>query len=96
MNIADSPVSIIIFTLTILISIYTIYKNQNLYFKLLLNPRAVIYEKKYYQLITSGFLHADIMHLIFNMLTFYFFGFQLESYIGSLNFFMILSRSVSS
>jgi len=27
-----------------------------------------------YRLITSGFLHADLMHLLFNMLTFYFFG----------------------
>ncbi len=25
--------------------------------------------------VCSGFVHADLMHLIFNMMTFYFFGF---------------------
>nr|MCU0335860.1 rhomboid family intramembrane serine protease [Chitinophagaceae bacterium] len=29
---------------------------------------------QYWRLLTSGFLHADYMHLIFNMLTLYFFG----------------------
>lgn len=31
-------------------------------------------EKQYYRWITSGFLHADWTHLIFNMFTFFFFG----------------------
>ncbi len=34
--------------------------------------------KQYYRMITSGFLHADWMHLIFNMLTLYFFGRNIE------------------
>ncbi len=34
--------------------------------------------KQYYRFITSGFLHADYMHLIFNMFTFYFFGQNVE------------------
>lgn len=35
-------------------------------------------DKQYYRFITSGFLHADWMHLIFNMFTLYFFGRNLE------------------
>ncbi len=34
----------------------------------------------------SGFVHADLMHLIFNMMTFYFFAFPLERYIGTVRF----------
>lgn len=33
--------------------------------------------------ITSGFVHADLPHLIFNMLTFFFFGLPLERRIGT-------------
>ena len=35
-------------------------------------------DKEYYRFVTSGFLHADWMHLIFNMFTLYFFGRNLE------------------
>jgi len=31
-------------------------------------------KKQYYRFITSGFIHGDYMHLIFNMFTLYFFG----------------------
>jgi membrane associated rhomboid family serine protease len=31
-------------------------------------------------------MHADLMHLLFNMMTFYFFAFELERYIGTAHF----------
>ena len=37
-------------------------------------------------IVTSGFVHADLPHLIFNMVTFYFFAFPLERQIGSARF----------
>lgn len=89
MDIGNSPVAVTIFAITIVISLYTLYKNNKLYFDWILSPPKVYYEKKYYLLLTSGFLHADLMHLMFNMLTFYFFGFQLEQVIGSVNFLII-------
>ncbi len=98
MDIGSSPVAVVLFVITIAISLYTIYRNNLLYFKWLLSPVRVVREKKYYLLITSGFLHADLMHLLFNMLTFYFFGFRLEQAIGSVNFLLIyfLSMILSS
>jgi membrane associated rhomboid family serine protease len=39
-------------------------------------------QKEFHTLVTSGFVHGDVMHLLFNMLTFYFFAFNLERYIG--------------
>ncbi|PKL84652.1 MAG: rhomboid family intramembrane serine protease [Ignavibacteriae bacterium HGW-Ignavibacteriae-1] len=89
MDIENSPVAIVIFAVTVLISLYTLYKNNKLYYAWVLSPPKVVHEKKFYLLITSGFLHADLMHLLFNMLTFYFFGFALEQIIGSLNFLII-------
>ncbi|MCO5252661.1 MAG: rhomboid family intramembrane serine protease [Candidatus Kapabacteria bacterium] len=89
MDIGNSPVAIVIFAVTVLISLYTLYKNNKLYYSWVLSPPKVVHEKKFYLLITSGFLHADLMHLLFNMLTFYFFGFKLEQMIGSVNFLII-------
>jgi membrane associated rhomboid family serine protease len=35
---------------------------------------------EYYRWLTSGFLHGDLMHLIFNMLTLYYFGTYVEAW----------------
>ncbi|HEY4540118.1 MAG TPA: rhomboid family intramembrane serine protease, partial [Faecalibacter sp.] len=34
----------------------------------------IINRKEHYRILSSGFLHVDMMHLIFNMLTLYFFA----------------------
>jgi membrane associated rhomboid family serine protease len=51
--------------------------------KFLFNVGEILHRKKeYIRLLSSGFLHADWMHLIFNMLTFYFFGPLIETVFG--------------
>ena len=42
-----------------------------------------------YTALTSGFLHADLPHLIFNMITFWYFGVPLERVIGSARFALL-------
>lgn len=44
---------------------------------------------EYYRLITSGFLHADILHISFNMYALYVLGSQLESYLGKYKYVII-------
>lgn len=46
------------------------------------------------RMISSGFLHADIMHLAFNMLTLYFFAPVVISYLGALWFLLIYFGSL--
>jgi len=43
-------------------------------------PPAVHIRHQYYRFVTCGFIHADMLHLAFNMITFYFFGRALEVY----------------
>ena len=83
--IIETPVASLIFLFTIITSIYA-FSNPDLYGKFMLNPYNVSRRHRVYTLITSGLIHADWMHLIFNMMTFFFFAFQLERIIGSLNF----------
>jgi len=52
----------------------------------LLRPYLVARGTGYTGLITSGFVHADIGHLVFNLITFYSFGFPLERVIGTTRF----------
>jgi len=44
---------------------------------------------EYYRLISSGFLHADIFHIAFNMYALYVLGSQLESYLGKCKYTII-------
>lgn len=57
------------------------FRNEQLLNKLLLWPAIMKDPKELYRLLTAGFVHADSMHLIFNMLTLYFFGSYLEHYL---------------
>jgi len=88
-----APVACIIFAVTIAISLFSFY-NDDLYTRFILQPYRVSKGKYLYTLITSGFIHADWMHLLFNMMTFYFFAFQLEITIGHWQFGLLYGLSL--
>jgi membrane associated rhomboid family serine protease len=46
-----------------------------------MNPYKVHTDNQYFRFITSGFIHGDWMHLIFNMIALYSFGSNLEYYL---------------
>ena len=60
---------------------------------LLFWPYKIKREGQLYRFITHGALHADAMHLIFNMISFYSFGVALENYLF-LAIFGEMSRAV--
>lgn len=61
---------------------------------LLLHPYRVVRERCYFTLLTSGFVHNDWLHLIFNAVTFYFFAIPLEQIVGVEFFLMIYFGSL--
>lgn len=67
--------------ITVAISIAA-FKNESLVNKLILWPRYMHDPQEYYRLLTSGFIHADWNHLIFNMVSLYFIGSSAESILG--------------
>lgn len=89
----ETPVSSIIFLLNILLSLWA-FNNPNLYGKFMLHPYSISKGKNVYQILTSGFIHKDWSHLLFNMLTFYFFAFNLEKVIGHFPFGMVYMGSL--
>jgi membrane associated rhomboid family serine protease len=48
-----------------------------------LRPYWLVRNSEYWRLLSSGFVHANLSHLFFNLLTYYFFAFALERRIGT-------------
>lgn len=70
------------------------FSNARLFDRLKFNTYAILQQKQWDRLITSAFLHADWMHLIFNMLTFYFFAPFIIMYLGVVKFLLIYFGSI--
>lgn len=94
MDFQATPMSFILLIVNVAVSLYAMYGNNSLYSKLILCPYEFFRERNYYTLITSGFIHADTQHLLFNMFSFYFFAFTLESIVGSIDFTLIYFGSL--
>lgn len=69
----------IIIVITVLTS-FAAWRDSSLMYKLIHNPYTVERNKEYWRLLTCGFIHADYIHLAFNMYSFYLFGGFIEQY----------------
>jgi membrane associated rhomboid family serine protease len=69
----------ILIAFTALISIPA-FNNHDWFLKLQFNAYQVVHRRQCYRLLTHGFLHANWMHLIVNMMVLFFFGPHVESY----------------
>lgn len=81
--------ALIIFVITIATSLLGLFGNPKIIDRSLFRPYWFLRRKEYDTIVLSGLVHADLLHLIFNMMTFYFFGFLLERAIGSLHFLLL-------
>lgn len=83
-------ITYILIFINIALYIYMIISNKyDYYADLLCNYGPYIRDGEYYRLITSMFVHGDILHLGFNMYALYIIGKQVESYLGKYKFIII-------
>jgi membrane associated rhomboid family serine protease len=80
--IQTAPVASLIFLVTIISSIAA-FTNPQMHRDWMLHPYSFVHRKRYQTLITSGLIHGDWGHLIFNMVTFFYFAFGLEEVMSS-------------
>lgn len=59
------------------------FNDNALFNRMIFWVRRVREEREWYRLITSNFFHASWVHLLFNMMSFYFFAGNLESAFGA-------------
>ncbi|RMZ58400.1 rhomboid family intramembrane serine protease [Chryseobacterium nematophagum] len=84
---------ILIIIATAIIS-FIAFNNISIFEKYKFNVGAIQNRKEYIRLLSAGFLHADIMHLVFNMLTLYFFGPIVVQGFGNIGFLIIYFGSI--
>lgn len=77
--ISGSPITIFLIAANVIISLIG-FSNAGFVDKTILWPYRIKRETQFYRMITSGFLHADFVHLFFNMFTLFFFGRAVEIY----------------
>ena len=70
-------VTLILIIITAAASFYG-WNNTAIQNKWMFNPFAVYHNKQYYRFLSSGFIHSNTVHLLFNMIALYFFGGVLE------------------
>ncbi|MFT6879155.1 MAG: membrane associated rhomboid family serine protease [Algoriphagus sp.] len=76
-------ITVIIIIATVLASIQA-WRDTSLRNKWIHNAYSANKNKEYFRLLTSGFIHADYMHLFFNMYALYLFGDYVEQYFSYL------------
>jgi membrane associated rhomboid family serine protease len=74
----EITVTIVIIAVTAIVSFIAL-SNQALLNKLIFYPPAVTERNEWYRFFTSGIIHADLPHLIFNMYALYLFGTGVEN-----------------
>jgi membrane associated rhomboid family serine protease len=70
------------------------FNNSSIFEKYKFNVGAIQNKKEYIRLLSAGFLHADIMHLLFNMMTLYFFGPIVMEGFGNIGFIIVYFGSI--
>ena len=86
MNFDRTPASVLILGAILVMSALALWVAPALLDRNLLRPYWLIRRRQYDTIITSGFIHGDFGHLLFNSLTLYFFGPGLERLMGTPKF----------
>lgn len=85
-------------TLLLLISIagfsFLGFRNPALTARCLLHPWVMFRQHQYERLLLSGFLHADLMHLLFNLIALYAVSMHIEVAVGTTSFLFIYFGSL--
>lgn len=88
-----NTILLIIIGITVAMS-FIAFNNIQIFEKYKFNISAISTRKEYIRLLSSGFLHSDTMHLLFNMMTLYFFGPIVIASFGEISFLIIYLISI--
>jgi membrane associated rhomboid family serine protease len=58
------------------------------------NPQAILADKQFYRMLTSGLIHADWPHFIFNAFSFYCFARVIEEQLGARSLLLIYGAAI--
>lgn len=79
----------IILALTSITSLLGLYFFPKIIEQSMFRPYWLLRKKQYDSIFMSGFVHVNLIHLLFNMVTFYFFAFPMERVLGTTQFVLL-------
>lgn len=82
-------VTYILIAANVLVSLLALYVAPVIFKRGMMRPYRVVREHSWYELISSGFIHAGLGHLFLNMFVLFFFGLVLERSIGREHFLIL-------
>jgi membrane associated rhomboid family serine protease len=85
----EAPVTLILLVLNVLIGVYTMFVDASPIGQMAFRPYGFWHRREYWRLFSAGFVHAGGTHLLFNMVTLYFFGPSIEGLLGPARFLAI-------
>jgi membrane associated rhomboid family serine protease len=86
LNFDQTPASMLILGAILVMSALALWVAPGILERNLLRPYWLLRRRQYDTIVTSGFIHGDFGHLLFNSLTFFFFAPALEHRIGTPRF----------
>ncbi len=88
-GLSDAPATFALIFVNIATSLFAFYVDRTFINQFAFQVRAVAQGKQHYRVMTSSFLHANLPHLLLNMLTIFFFGPPIERILGTLGFLVV-------
>lgn len=78
-----APAATLLLATIVVVSLLGLNGKPQLIERNLLRPHGLVARREWFTLVTSGFIHADLPHLLFNGFSFWAFGFTLERALGT-------------
>ena len=89
----ETPVTILILLVTGVVT-FIAFQRPDLRDRWIFNPHAILRHRQYGRMLTSGLIHADWRHFIFNAFSFYCFGREIENIFGGKVLLLIYLASI--
>ena len=89
MGFEGAPATYALIIANLIASLYGLLGDRQFVSEFSFNVGAVARRKQHYRIFTSSFLHVDFFHLLFNMMTLYFFGPTVEALLGTDGFLVV-------
>ena len=86
---SGAPAATLILAVIAIVSLLALNGMPQLIERHLLRPYDLVPQPQWHTLVTSGFIHADLAHLLFNAFSFWAFGFDLERELGTPAFVLL-------
>ena len=86
---SGAPAATLILAIIAIVSLLALNGMPQLIERHLLRPYDLVPRRQWHTLVTSGFIHADLAHLLFNAFSFWAFGFDLERALGTPAFVLL-------